>query len=335
MTYVPLDVLGQPLRADIDLVLHHEHLHCDATCWLDPSEDAETHRAVVDADLDDVRRRPWSYADNLRLGDELVLEEVRSIPTRAPAIVDVTPDDIGRSPSGLRTFAEVTGVQVFMGCGRYVEGARAGEDVRPVDFYRDEIVRDIVEGIDGVHAAVIGEVGVSNPITKLEEASLRGAARAQAITDAPLLVHVDGWNPNAHEALDIVEAEGADPFRTLICHLDWCIVTRGVSYIVSVLERGPLIAFDTWGDELSYGSNQQPSDEARIDALLTLAERGFGTRILHSNDITTKTQLARFGGPGYQHIPGVIFPRLLERGLGKADIDDLFLAPAVRLLATS
>jgi phosphotriesterase-related protein len=179
---------------------------------------------------------------------------------------------------------------------------------------------------------VIGEIGVSNPITPLEEVSLRGAAQAQRETGAPLLVHVDGWDPNAQEALDVVEGEGADLSQTLVCHLDWCVASRSLDYQLGVLERGVYIAFDTWGDELEYGGNQQPTDEQRITALLELAERGHGERILHSNDISTKTQLSRYGGSGYLHIPAVVFPRLVERGLSESEIYELFVRAGLDFL---
>lgn len=333
MIFGPVDVLGQPVDPDITLLLHHEHLCCDATCWHQPSDDPQTERPVAEADLDDVRRRPWSYADNLQLvGDDLVADEIGLIPSRRPAIIDVTPVDIGRSPEGLRALAERTGVQVFMGCGRYVEGARAGETPEDAAFYRDEIIRDLEQGVDGVRAGVIGEIGVSNPVTALEDVSLRGAAQAQRDTGAPLLVHIDGWDPNAHEALDIVEEEGADLSQTLVCHLDWSVATHSIDYQAGVLERGVYIAFDTWGDELEYGGNQQPTDEQRIEALLELADRGYGDRILHSNDISTKTQLSRYGGSGYLHIPAVVFPRLEERGLGEKEIYDLFVRAGLDFL---
>src|SRR5262245_42385820 len=119
MTFASVDVFGEPLSRETTLLLHHEHLCCDATCWHQQSDDPATERAVADADLDDVKSRPWSYADNLRLGDALVVNEIALIESTRPAIIDVTPVDIGRSPAGLRKLATQTGIQIFMGCGRY------------------------------------------------------------------------------------------------------------------------------------------------------------------------------------------------------------------------
>jgi phosphotriesterase-related protein len=335
MSFASLDVDGRPLRSNTDLILHHEHLVCDVTCWVEHSDDPETHQPVTIADLEDVRRRPWAYPDNLRLDDaELVAAELEVIPVQAAAIVDVTPVDIGRSPEALRALAARTGLQVFMGCGRYVESTRPRESARHPDEYRDEILRDLLDGVGGIKAAVIGEIGTSNPITPLEKATLKGAARAQVQTGAPLLIHVDLWNPAASEALEIVEGEGADVTRTVLCHLDCSLLVRDLGYHTSLLERGAMLGFDTWGDELDYGGNQQPSDRQRIDALVAICERGYGERILHSHDICTKTQLVRYGGPGYRHLSATVVPMLQERGFTAADIDNLLLQPPSRLLGT-
>jgi phosphotriesterase-related protein len=269
----------------------------------------------------------------MRLDDlDLVRAEIEEIRAARPAIIDVTPVDIGRSPSALRALAEQSDLQIFMGSGRYVESARTGEALRDPGFYRDEIIRDLLEGVDGVRAAVIGEIGTSTPITNLEEATLRGATQAQRETGAPLLIHVDLWNPSAHEALDIVEQERGDLSRTVVCHLDCSLLVREIDYHLGVLQRGAYLAFDTWGDELRYAENQQPTDTKRLDTVLALVDRGFGDRLLHSHDICTKTQLRRFGGPGYAHIPNRLFPSLHARGLSLPDVDTLFVAPARRLL---
>ena len=46
------------------------------------------------------------------------------------------------------------------------------------------MVREVCEGVEGtgVRCGVIGEVGVSHPMTKFEKRSLQAAAKAQQIT---------------------------------------------------------------------------------------------------------------------------------------------------------
>ena len=41
---------------------------------------------------------------------------------------------------------------------------------------------------------------------------------------------------------------------------------------------------------------------------------------MHSHDICTTTQLMRFGGPGFAHIPHVVRPMLLEAGPGTEEV---------------
>ena len=41
---------------------------------------------------------------------------------------------------------------------------------------------------------------------------------------------------------------------------------------------------------------------------------------MHSHDVCLKSQLARFGGPGYAHIPRVVRPALRAAGLSEAEV---------------
>ena len=50
-------------------------------------------------------------------------------------------------------------------------------------------------GRTGVRIGLIGEIGVSSDFTADEEKSLRGAARAQARTQLPLMVHLPALVP--------------------------------------------------------------------------------------------------------------------------------------------
>jgi phosphotriesterase-related protein len=166
---------------------------------------------------------------------------------------------------------------------------------------------------------VIGEIGTSAPILPVEVASLRGAAMAQAQTGFPRYIHLDPWARLGHEALDIVEAAGADLSRTILCHLDPQI-PGGLDYHRELLDRGVTIAFDIWGNEYRYGVVSMPRDDERIAATVQLVAEGYGRQLVHSQDVCTKTQLRRFGGIGYDHLARVIAPRLREAGLSEAEV---------------
>ena len=82
-----------------------------------------------------------------------------------------------------------------MGSGYYLQSSHPpAVKSMSADAIADEIVAEALDGIDGACAiGLIGEIGVSSEFTPEEEKSLRGAARAQARTRLPLMVHLPGW----------------------------------------------------------------------------------------------------------------------------------------------
>jgi phosphotriesterase-related protein len=317
-------VLGGELRETYDTVLAHEHLLIDIRCWHD-----DTHAAtrqlrdvtVTEETVARVRENPFACLDNLVLDDEgTAIEELARLQgLGSTLVIDVTPDSVGRDPARLAAIARASDLDVVMGCGPYIAGARPHDDPSwPSEHYRDELLARL--RADGPRPAVIGEIGTSDPILPIEIAALTGAAQAQAeLPGIALYVHLHPFARRGHEALDAVERGGGDLTRTVLCHLDPQI-PAGLDYHRSLLARGCTIAFDLWGDEDQYGADRMPTDDERIAALLELIGAGFAGQLVHSHDVCLKSQLSRFGGPGYAHIPRVVRPRLLAAGLSDAEV---------------
>ena len=330
----PVTVDGRPVRDDYEVVLAHEHLLIDIRCWHDTTHAPTRHLAdepVGAGNLEQVRGNPFACRDNLVLDDRgRMAHELRVLAPHRALVVDVTPDSVGRDPAGMAEIARHAGVDVVMGCGPYIIESRPGDPVdAPPEWYRDAILAAVLG--PGPRPAVIGEIGTGDPIHPAERAALAGASMAQAATGLPLYVHLHPWARRGHEALDIVEAAGGDLSRTVLCHLD-PHVPDGLDYHRSLMARGAVIAFDLWGDEFVYGAVRMPSDAERLRATLELIDGGFGDRLVHSHDICTKTQLMRFGGPGFAHIPHVVRPMLLEAGLGADEVRRQLAGNALRLL---
>jgi phosphotriesterase-related protein len=178
---------------------------------------------------------------------------------------------------------------------------------------------------------VIGEIGTGDPIAPVEAAALRGAAMAQGQSGVPLYVHLHPWARRGHEALDLVERAGGDLDRTVLCHLDPQI-PGGLDYHRELLERGATLAFDIWGDEDRYGHVAMPTDAERVAATAALVADGYGRQLVHSQDVCTKTQLRRFGGPGYDHLPRVVAGRLAAAGLDADEIHRQLAGNALDML---
>jgi phosphotriesterase-related protein len=329
-------VLGEELRETYHTVLAHEHLLVDIRCWHDDT-DAATRQlrdvTVTAETVGRVRENPFACLDNLVLDDErIAIEELARLQgLGSTLVIDVTPDSVGRDPARLAAIARASELDVVMGCGPYIAGARPDDDPSwPSEHYRDELLARL--RADGPRPAVIGEIGTSDPILPIEIAALTGAAQAQAaLPGIALYVHLHPFARRGHEALELVERAGGDLTRTVLCHLDPQI-PAGLDYHRALLARGCTIAFDLWGDEDQYGAERMPTDDERIAALLELIGAGFGGQLVHSHDVCLKSQLSRFGGPGYAHIPRVVRPRLLAAGLSEAEVARQLSGNARRLL---
>jgi len=248
--------------------------------------------------------------------------------------VDLTLPEIGRDPRALADLARWTGLNVVMGCGRYVAAARPAELVgAPAERLRDEVLCDLHEGVGGtgIRAGIIGEIGTSDPLHPDEARMLWAAGEAQAATGRGLVIHLDPWGRNGHQVLDHALGAGADPARTMLAHLDPSLAD--LAYAGGLAARGATVAIDIWGDEDAYGGRGMPTDDARICAVLAAFDEGWADRLALSQDVCLKSQLTVHGGPGYAHLLAVIAPRLRAAGLRDADLDQLFIDTPRRLLA--
>jgi len=66
-----------------------------------------------------------------------------------------------------------------------------------------------------VHAGMIGELGMTEPLHPQEEKVLRAGARTQRQTRVPLTVHPIVFMKEAHRYIDILESEGATSRRSI------------------------------------------------------------------------------------------------------------------------
>jgi phosphotriesterase-related protein len=327
---LPLTVTGSRLRESYDVVLAHEHLLIDTRCYLEQGSDLE-HQPVTPALRERLAANSLVCADNLVLDDvDIAADELSYLGGVNALVIDVTPENIGRDPARLVAISERTGVDVLMGCGPYVGVSHSEEDrARSEDAWHGRIVADLTRPVP--RAAVIGEIGTSDPIEPSERRALIGAIRAQRDTGAPLYVHLHPFGTRGHEVLDLVERYGGDVARTVLCHLDGQI-PNGLSYHRSLLDRGCLIAFDVWGFASVEAGGRWATDTERVGATVELVADGYVEQLLFSQDVCQKTQLRRFGGPGYDHIWLWARPALGQAGLDDATVTQLLSGNGLRLL---
>ena len=179
-----------------------------------------------------------------------------------------------------------------------------------------------MDGTD-VKAGLIGEVGTSSPITENEEKSLRASARAQVETGAPLMVHLNGWEREGHAVLDIIEEEGADPQRTILCHMNpsW----MDVEYQTSLGERGAYLEYDMMGMIYEYPPNKLcPDDSVTLGTVKALVDAGFLNQLLMSQDVFLKSMFKRYGGLGFTHVFTTLQTQYGRYGIGDEHLQAIF-----------
>ena len=212
-----MTVLG-PVDADeLGVTLPHEHVFLDLT---------------------------REYRANGLLNDPALAEaELRQyVDAGGRTLVDVTSGGLQGDPAALRTMAERTGLHIVRGSGYYRRAYfPAYVDELSTDALADLIVADIEEGVDGVRAGIIGEIGCDKVITAIEERSFRAAARAQRRTGLTITTHAARW-PVGSAQLDLLVEEGVDPSRVVIGH---CDMVPDHDYHLSLARRGAWIQFDT------------------------------------------------------------------------------------------
>ena len=335
-----MTVLG-PIPAErMGVTLMHEHILLDASkLWQCPCKASEMAIAEAPVSIDNIgelRMNPFLSRDNCFLLDvNLAAGELgRFSELGGDTVVDPTNLGIGRDPEALQRIARRTRLNIVMGSGFYLEPSHpAWFTAMDLDAATAFIVEDVGGGATqpDVMAGIIGEVGISKDFTAAEEKSLRAAARASRITGVPLSIHLPGWERLAHRVLDVVEREGADLAHTVLCHMNPS--HDDLDYQVALAQRGAFLEYDMIGMDYYYADQnaQSPSDEENARAIRALIEKGFGDRVLMSQDVFLKIMLTRFGGFGYGYILKHFVPRLKRHGIEQAAIDLMLRDNPVRV----
>ncbi len=331
-------VLGQIRKEDVGITTTHEHIFIDLTGFFTEHpvrgiDDPATAKVAME-NLGILNRDPYALKDNLLMMDPKVQKKelMHFKNAGGRTVVDATTIGIHRSPLLLKQMAIECGLNVIAGAGYYAGGTHS-EAVRNMsaDGLCDKMVEDLTKGMDGtdIKAGIIGEIGISEIFGDSERNVLRGAARAQKKTGAPLMIHINPWTTNGLEAASIVFSEGVSPDRVAICHID---VENREDYIFRLLDMGLYVEFDNFGKEYyvdrdvrnsGYGLFVRDTDRVRL--LKKMIDRGYKKQILLSCDVCLKTCLHTYGGWGYDHLLTNVVPMMDEEGISMRDINDILV----------
>ena len=344
-------VLGPVDARELGVVLPHEHLFCDLSCYMsEPSDPAERKLAHQEIGLDNLwfaRHNLFSNEDNLVLdSEELAVKEAAFFKEAGGGtIVDVSPIGIGRYPRGLVNVAMATGLHVIMGTSYYVANSRTPEMVRSPkteDDIAEEFIEEIGNGVDGtgIKPGIIGEIGCSWPLEEVERRALRAAGIAQQVTGAAVSLHPGAYEGAPLEHVRLLREVGADTNRVILGHMTRTLPPDARMARAQLAETGCYLEYDWFGREgdlpVSLASQyDRVNDVSRIHQIVQLVEDGYLERILISHDICFKVMLRSYGGGGYGYILKFAVPEMLRTGMTEEQIHTITVENPRRALAFS
>jgi len=339
-------VLGMVDPASLGITHTHEHIFMNGTgpyFVVHPDYPERAEEPVS------IKNRWWvehncnNCRDNIRFESvEEAADEVRLFQEAGGGtLVDVTNVGLGRSPEKLRALAQLTGLNLVMGGGWYVQPSHPADVAGLTDVEMAErIVRDVQDGVDGtdIKVGLLGEVGVSVPFHDDEKKSLRAAVMAQQQTGVPISIHPGMDDDVLLEIVEVLRAAGVDFENVIMGHLDSFGYSRETR--LKVAETGCFLEFDCFGytnfmNTETLGSAHglpHPSDSERIDDISFFIKEGYGKKIVLSQDVFYKHVRATYGGHGYSHILRNMVPMMKSLGFTREELDDLLIHNPQRAL---
>ena len=169
-----MTVLGPLPISEMGVTLMHEHILLDASGkWVPPCCCSDRHLAEMPVkmeNLGELSLNPLMSRDNCQLFDvDVAIEELTKYRALGgETVVDPTNIGIGRDPKALARIARLTGLNIIMGTGLYLEPSHP-EWVRTssVERLTERLIYDLggAEEKPEVLAGLIGEIGISSRFT--------------------------------------------------------------------------------------------------------------------------------------------------------------------------
>jgi len=254
------------------------------------------------------------------------------------AIVDTMPTT-GRNVDKCVEVSRRTGVPIIMSTG-FHKGAYYWPDHWRYLYDEGEMVElvreEITSGIERsnyrgplikrslVKAAAMKVAGEYNRVTDNMKRLIRVVGQVHQQTGTAVYAHTEHGTASL-EILDLLEAAGVAPQRTLICHLD-----RNPDLFLhkQVAQRGVFLEYDT-PSRFKY----QPENVV-IELMRGMIEAGYGDRIMLGGDMARRSYLTAYGGgPGFDYLLSSFTPRLEQEGFGEKELEQIWHDNPLRWLA--
>jgi phosphotriesterase-related protein len=245
-------------------------------------------------------------------------------------ILDATTLDLGRDMTIMVEASRRTGVNIIAVAGWWLEIPRFLVGVS-ADQFAQMFIREIKEGIagTGIKAGILKAASDIAGVTSMEEAVLRGVARAHLKTNVPIMVHSYSPGQVGRQQVAILKQEGVDLRRVKFDHSN---DTTDIEYLTWLLEQGCYLGLDRYP-----GRNASPL--ARTKTMKALIDAGYADRLLPSHDHAlvwikldalpkdspmSQEERERRNPYGYLYMKKVVFKQLREMGVSDTVLNRIF-----------
>lgn len=246
-------------------------------------------------------------------------------------IVDGTAINLGRDLGLLQRVARRSGVHIVASSGFYFQDDPWLSFIKRDQAY-DVLLDECENGMEGtgvlpgILKCAVGEPGFTRVIRMVFNAT----GRVSAKTGLPIFVHTTPSAKDGHEALDLLEAAGADLRRVVAGH---CGDSTDYDYLESLLKRGCYLGIDRF----AHWHREPDGLQWRTGVVVEMVRRGWAQRLLLSHDLSAYTgfneTMAHLNRPDhvmtlksdYCVVHEKVVPLLLQLGVGQDDVDQMLV----------
>ena len=246
--------------------------------------------------------------------------------------IDGTPVDLGRKVKILTEISEKSGVDIVASSGLYLYPSMVtlynGEkDI--ADLFLEEAEKGL-EGT-GIKPGILKCAADNEGISAENERRIGALGRVQSQSGLPLYLHTLHQESTVQKALKILTGRGANPEKIIVGHFD---ESCSLEYVCDILKSGCYACFDRrhYTPEYTLGVAKM---------LVRLSEKGYGDRLLLSNDTCIYSDFCSKGNKWlkFSEVPntlGFVFSELkekfLENGGNASDYDKMLSENPIRVL---
>ncbi|MDH4148519.1 MAG: phosphotriesterase-related protein [Acidimicrobiia bacterium] len=249
-------------------------------------------------------------------------------------IVDLTVLGLGRHIPRLLRVASQTELNIVFATGVYTfDEVPFHHRFNDPDSMAELFVQDLTEGVRhtdaraGILKCATDEKGVTPGVEKV----LRGVARAQVQTGAPISTHTHAGTRRGLEQQRIFAEEGVDLGRVVIGHSG---DTIEFDYLEALVAAGSYLGMDR------FGLNWPINFERRVHAVAEMCARGYAERLVLSHDTSCYIDQMAPGlveklqkrGWNYTHISKDVIPALQAAGVTDAQLHQMLVDNPLKIL---